>query len=152
MKQSFAEHSTFSIERRYPHPLERVYKAWSDPAAKARWFIGPPGKWTLRKREMDFRLGGKECVEGEVAGGPVTRFDAHYLDIQPDRRLIYSYVMHLDSKMISVSLATVQFEEAGRETRVVVTEQGTFVNGYEDKGGREQGTRDHLERIAQTLD
>jgi uncharacterized protein YndB with AHSA1/START domain len=152
MKQPSAEHSTFTIERRYPHPLERVYKAWSDPAAKARWFIGPPGKWTLRKREMDFRLGGRECVEGQVADGPVTRFDAHYLDIQPGRRLVYSYVMHLDQRMISISLATVEFEEAGKETRLVVTEQGAFVNGYEDNGNREKGTRDLLEQIAQTLD
>lgn len=31
-------HSSFTLERSYPATPERVFAAWADPAAKARWF------------------------------------------------------------------------------------------------------------------
>ncbi|MBV8777014.1 MAG: SRPBCC domain-containing protein, partial [Alphaproteobacteria bacterium] len=51
-----------------------------------------------------------------------------------------SYVMHLGDKKISVSLATIEFASADGETSVSVTEQGAFLDGYDDGGSREHGT------------
>lgn len=31
-------HATFTLERTYPATPARVFAAWADPAAKARWF------------------------------------------------------------------------------------------------------------------
>ena len=42
-----------------------------------------------------------------------------------------------------------EFLPAGSATRLIVTEQGAFLDGYDDAGSREQGTRwllDKLER------
>jgi uncharacterized protein YndB with AHSA1/START domain len=36
-------HATFTLERSYPVPPGRVYAAWAEPAAKARWFTPGPG-------------------------------------------------------------------------------------------------------------
>jgi uncharacterized protein YndB with AHSA1/START domain len=33
-------HATFSIERTYGAPPERVFRAFADPEAKAKWFAG----------------------------------------------------------------------------------------------------------------
>jgi len=57
--------------------------------------------------------------------------------------------MHWQGKKISVSLATIEFVAAGRGTKLIVTEHGAFLDGYEDGGGRERGTlslMDNLER------
>jgi hypothetical protein len=35
-------HDTFVVERSYPASPARVFAAWADPAAKARWFASPP--------------------------------------------------------------------------------------------------------------
>jgi len=48
--------------------------------------------------------------------------------------------MYLDETRISVSLATVAFRPAGTRTRLIVTEQGAFVVGYDTPTQREQGT------------
>jgi uncharacterized protein YndB with AHSA1/START domain len=51
------------------------------------------------------------------ASGVITDFQAHYLDIVPLKRIVYSYTMHVDEKKISVSLATIQFEPAEAEEK-----------------------------------
>ncbi|MBV8652023.1 MAG: SRPBCC domain-containing protein, partial [Alphaproteobacteria bacterium] len=72
-------------------------------------------------------------------------------DIVPDERIIYSYDMHLDDKRISVSLATIELKPAGAGTRLVFTEQGVFLDGYDDAGSRERGTQGLLDKLGAWL-
>lgn len=146
-----AQHATFVIERTYDAPPARVFAAWAEPKAKAQWFAGTAGKWKELKRAMDFRVGGRERLRGAWTGGPVSDFEAHYHDIVQDERIVYSYSMHLDETRISVSLATIEFGPAGAGTRLVVTEQGAFLDGYDDSGKREQGTGGLLDGLAKFL-
>jgi uncharacterized protein YndB with AHSA1/START domain len=81
----------------------------------------------------------------------VSTFDAVYHDIVPDERIVYTYTMLLDDKKISVSLATVEVKSAGKGTRLVVTEQGVFLDGYEDKGSREHGTGWLIDKLGESL-
>lgn len=143
-------HATFSIERTYPASREHVFKAFTDPVAKAKWF-GGGGGYTLLAREMDVRPGGREHVQGRWDTGMVSTFDAHYYDVVPNERIVYAYEMHLDERKISVSLATLDIKAAGTGTRLVVTEQGVFLDGYDDAGSREHGTGFLLDALGASL-
>ena len=81
----------------------------------------------------------------------VTTFDAHYHDIVPDERIVYSYTMHVNGNKISVSLATIEFQKAGAGTLLVLTEQGAFLDGYDDAGSREHGTGYLLDALGASL-
>jgi hypothetical protein len=59
--------------------------------------------------------------------------------------------MHLDEKKISVSLATMQLKSEGGKTKLMVTEQGAFLDGYHDAGAREQGTGLLLDALGASL-
>src|SRR4051812_37763446 len=143
MTERSVTHATFVIERTYDFPPSRVFAAFADPAVKARWFAGPP-EGGPDGQEMDFPFGGREISRGGPPGGPVHAFEARYYDIVPDQRIIFGYDMHLNETRISVSLATVELEPAGTGTKLTFTEQGAFLDGFDDAGGREHGTRELL--------
>ena len=143
-------HAIFSLERTYDASPARVFHAFADPEAKARWFAGGAG-YTVLERHMDVRPGGRERLRGRWDSGKVSTFDVVYHDVVPDQRLVYSYEMHMDERKISVSLATVELKPAGAGTRLVVTEQGAFLDGYDDAGSREKGTGFLLDRLGASL-
>jgi uncharacterized protein YndB with AHSA1/START domain len=144
-------HATFHVERSYEASVARVWKALTDQEAKQKWFGGPPGRFELLERHMDVRAGGTERAKGRWESGVVSTFDAVYHDVIPHDRLVYSYVMHLDDKKISASLATVQLKAAGGKTTLMVTEQGAFLDGYDDAGSREHGTGQLLDALGASL-
>ncbi len=145
-------HAAFTLERTYDAPAERVFRALSDEAAKAKWFGGAEGQWRQIERAFDFCVGGRERLKGRWEGGVVSTFDAVYHDIVPNERIVYSYEMHLDEKKISVSLATMQIMPAGPgRTTLKVTEQGAFLDGYDDAGSRERGTGFLLDKLGASL-
>jgi uncharacterized protein YndB with AHSA1/START domain len=150
MKERSATHGTFVIEHVYPAPPARVFDAWADPAAKASWFIGPQ-EWRRGEHIIDFRVGGKERLTGGPQDGPLHVFDSVYHDIVPEQRIVYAYDMHLDDTLISVSLATVELEPAGKGTRMLFTEQAVFLDGYETLERRENGTRVLLDQLESQL-
>jgi uncharacterized protein YndB with AHSA1/START domain len=150
MTERSVTHATFVIERTYAATPARVFAAFASRAAKATWFQGP-AEWGPSDHELDFKVGGRERVRGGPKGGPVHSFDARFQDIVPNQRIISSYDMHLDDKRISVSLATVELKPAGAGTRLIYTEQGAFLDGYDDAGSREHGTRALLDNLDAAL-
>jgi uncharacterized protein YndB with AHSA1/START domain len=142
------EHATFEIERVYEAAPARVFAAWADPAAKARWF-GPTDSG--RERTLDFRVGGRERF---LAGGPdgaQYTYEASYQEIVADRRILYTYTLDRDETRISASLATVELESADAGTRLRYTEQAVYLDGHDTPAAREHGTREILEKLGAAL-
>lgn len=143
-------HGTFRIEREFAAVPARVFRALSDPKAKAQWFTGGEG-YTELDRELDVRNGGRELLKGRWPSGLVSTFEAVYHDVVSCERIVYAYTMHLGDRKISVSLATVELTPAGAGTRFVLTEQGAFLDGYDDVGARERGSNHLLDALGASL-
>lgn len=138
------EHSTFVLERTYDAAPERVFAAWADPEAKAQWFGGDGFA-------LDFRVGGRETNGGGPEGGPRYSYEAFYRDIVPDERIVYTTQMHADDRLLSVSVASIEFASEGDGTRLTLTEHGAFLDGQETPAQREQGTGELLDRLGAAL-
>jgi uncharacterized protein YndB with AHSA1/START domain len=149
MSQRSVEHATFVIERTYDASPSRVFAAWADPEAKARWF-GPPDD-SAGEFELDFRVGGRELNRGKAPGGNDYTYEATYQDIVPDERIVYAYEMHMNGTRISVSLSTVELKADGDGTRLVYTEQGAFLDGHDTPAQREGGTGGLFEALGAEL-
>jgi uncharacterized protein YndB with AHSA1/START domain len=145
-------HGVFTIERTYPGVTpQRVFDAFATEAGKDGWFSGPNDAWDVAERKFDFRVGGRERLVGKWQSGMVTEFDATYFDIIPGERIVYVYEMHLDGRKISVSLATFEFKAAGAGTRLIMNEQGAFLDGYDDAGSRERGSQEIMDKLSAYL-
>jgi uncharacterized protein YndB with AHSA1/START domain len=142
-------HDSFSIERTYPAAPASVFAAWADQAAKSQWFgddeIESKGTHTL-----DFRVGGREHLDG-VAGGMHFEYDATFQDIVTDQRIVWSYDMHINGARISVSVGTVEITPVPGGTKLVMTEQGAFLDGLDTNAQRAAGTTALLDELGTFL-
>jgi uncharacterized protein YndB with AHSA1/START domain len=132
-------HGSFTIERTWTASPSRVFNAWADPAVKAQWFIGPPS-FTLLRRELDFRVGGREVLEGRFSSGSIGLYEARFHLIEPDRRLVYMYDLHHGGSFHSITLSSLFLEPAGSGTRMLYTEQIVFLDGRDGTADRRHGT------------
>jgi uncharacterized protein YndB with AHSA1/START domain len=143
-------HRTFTIERVFAAPPRRVFAAWSNPDAKRRWASCHTDEFDV-EYHLDFRVGGTELNRASAADGPVHVYQARFLDIVPDHRIIYAYDMHFRDKRVSVSLATVTFEAVEIGTRMTFTEQVAFLDGFDGLVGRSKGTEAGFDRLEAEL-
>lgn len=139
-------HSTFSLERTYQAPPARVFAAWAEPQSKAKWFAGGSPD-----HQLDFRVGGHEVARGANGEGEVMTFQSTYHDVVPQARIVYSSTLSVQDKLATVSLTTVEISPAGDGTRLVLTEQGTYLDGLEQPGWREHGTGEQLDALGNQL-
>jgi uncharacterized protein YndB with AHSA1/START domain len=144
MTDHSVKHSTFTLERSYPAPPAAVFAAWSDRDTKATWFAPADGRY-----ELDFRVGGAESVHGPAGTGLVAR--SRYHDIVPGERIVYSTALSTGEVLSTVSVTTVLLAPDGDGTRLVLTEQGTFLDDQEQPEWREQGTGDWLDALGREL-
>jgi len=146
-----AAHTTFVIERRFKAARARVFNAWADPKLKNAW-RSCHEDWRSQGYTLDFRVGGEEREDVVEPSGTVHGFAARYRDIVADERIVYTYDMRLDGRLISVSLVTVTFEDSGAGTKMLFTEQLVILNGLCDAAEREEGTGVGLDRLVAVLD
>ena len=149
MTQRNTTHATFVIERDLAHPPAKVFAAYADPKKKAKWFGGPP-EWNS-EHKLDFRIGGKEVSSVGTRGGVVHTMNGEYWDIVENERIVMSYDLHLDATRISVSLGTTEIKPNGAGSKLIYTEQGAYLDGYDDAGQREHGTKELLNQLATYL-
>jgi uncharacterized protein YndB with AHSA1/START domain len=140
------KHATFTLERSYPASPARVFAAWSEPSAKARWYVGPDGE-----HELDFRIGGTETNRGRHGDGPLLTFETRYDDIVPAQRIVYTSTMTADKTLTTVSITTVEFVADSEGTTLVLTQQGTYLDGHEEPSWREEGTSSQLDALGTEL-
>jgi uncharacterized protein YndB with AHSA1/START domain len=144
---------SFTIERKYKHKPERVFRAFEDPDAHYRWFVSGEG-WEIDHYTHDFRVGGHEGGKFRPAGAPFTiSNDTWYLEILKARRIALAYTMDMDGKPISHSLSTIEFFPDGPNgCRMVYTEQGAYFGGPDDIPNRRTGSEGLLDKLGIELD
>jgi uncharacterized protein YndB with AHSA1/START domain len=81
--------NTVRLHRVLRAPAERLYRAFLDPDAKAKWM--PPYGFTGKVHHMDARVGGGYRMSfTNFATGKSHSFGGTYLELTPNERLRYS--------------------------------------------------------------
>jgi uncharacterized protein YndB with AHSA1/START domain len=83
--------NTVRLHRVLAAPPERVYRAFTDPAAMARWL--PPNGFTCEVQQFEPRVGGRFHMSfTQFATGHSHGFGGEFLEMVPSQRLRYTDV------------------------------------------------------------
>jgi uncharacterized protein YndB with AHSA1/START domain len=108
-------------------PPTRVFQAISDPTQLPRWW-GQDGLYHVTKSNMDVRPGGKWRSEGIVGDGKSFYVEGEYLEVDPPRLLVHTWIASYDP-----TKTIVRWELEAR----FATEK---VNGLAPSGPKKSGT------------
>ena len=155
MESTKVIHSTFVVERNFPKPPETVFAAFADPAKARRWYASGDGH-EVEEFTSDFRVGGKQLLRYRLGpntpvAGMIINNQAHFHEIQPNRRIVSAGTMDLEDKRILASLVTVELQPDGSGTGLVLTHQGAFFESGLTPEMLEAGWRGLLEKLAKDL-
>ncbi|WP_417459935.1 SRPBCC domain-containing protein [Kordiimonas sp.] len=117
----FPRTMTYTMERVFSAPPTLVYRAWSDPEAKAQWFGALRGVDADMKAE-DFRVGGRERFISRSKAGTAT-YDIFYRAIIPDQSIVFECESREPDGHAARSLISVEFHPEGGGTRLVLKEK-----------------------------
>lgn len=100
---------------------QAVWEAWTRPEHMERWAC--PAPEGVKAVETDLRVGGSFEIRMEVDGQAHTAFGT-YKEVDPPRRLVYTWDWREESHAMGDTTVTVEFEPEGDGTRVVLLHEG----------------------------
>ena len=113
---------TVRFQRVLRAPADRIYRAFIDPDAMAKWL--PPHGFTGRVHEMDARVGGRFRMSFRNFGtGHAHSFFGEYLELVPGQRLRYNDQFE-DPNLPGVLQVTVDLKAVSCGTEITVTQAG----------------------------
>jgi uncharacterized protein YndB with AHSA1/START domain len=146
MEQRLAEKPSLSLQRHYPAAPEKVWRAWTDPQALAKWWGPGPGE-PVSLAELDVRVGGRFRI---VFGGPDGKLHecaGTYKEVVPNRKLVFTWSWP-NSTPERVSVVTIEFRAAGKGTDLLFKHEQLFDEKARDDHKRGwSATLDKLEQF-----
>jgi uncharacterized protein YndB with AHSA1/START domain len=138
--------TTLVIRRNFRAPVERVFRALTDPEAIVRWF--GPGPVTCTGASNDLRVGGAWSVEMRSPDGEEHRISGEYLEIDAPRRVVFTWAWR--STPERVSHVTYALSPDGEEaTTLTLTHERFFDTAVRDRHA--QGWSGCLDKLAAWL-
>ncbi len=113
---------TVTLHRVLTAPPERVYRAFLDPDAMAKWL--PPHGFTGRVLEMDARVGGRYRMQfTNLANGQVHAFGGKYLELVPNERIVNDDRFD-DPNLPGEMITTITLKAVSCGTELTAVQQG----------------------------
>ena len=114
--------NTVRLHRVLTAPAERIYRAFLDPAALAKWL--PPNGFTGTVHELDARVGGKYRMSfTNFTTGNGHSFGGTYLELVPDRRIRHDDRFD-DPNLPGTMVTTIDLTPVSVGTDVKIVQEG----------------------------
>jgi uncharacterized protein YndB with AHSA1/START domain len=114
--------NTIELHRVVRAPAERVYRAFLDPAAMAKWL--PPNGFTCTVRRLDAKVGGSYKMSfTNFTTGKSHSFGGKYLELQPSERLVYTDAFD-DPDLPGEMRTTIVLKKVSVGTEIRITQSG----------------------------
>jgi uncharacterized protein YndB with AHSA1/START domain len=114
--------NTIQLHRVLRAPAERIYRAFLEADAMAKWL--PPNGFTNKVHQMEAKVGGRFKMSfTNFTTGSSHSFGGEYLELVPHERIRYTDEFE-DPNMPGVMQTTVTLQKVSCGTEVRITQQG----------------------------
>jgi len=114
--------NTVKLHRVLRTPPERLYRAFLDPDAMAKWL--PPNGFTAKVHQMDAKVGGTFKMSfTNFSSGKVESFGGEYLELVPNEKLRYTDRFD-DPNLPGEINVTVLLKKVACGTELSITQEG----------------------------
>ena len=114
--------NTIRLHRVLRAPADRIYRAFLDPDAMAKWL--PPNGFTGKVHHMDAKVGGTYKMSfTNFTSGKSHSFGGKYLELSPNERLRYTDVFD-DPNLPGEMITTIQLTKVSVGTDVHIEQSG----------------------------
>lgn len=135
MQSAIAETARVGIElqRRFRASPERIFQAWTQPAALREWWC-PPG-WIAGEIEIELRVGGSYRIGMVRPGSPGTgvSVSGRFLEVRPPERLVYTWRWEGAFAEMPETLVTLELRGSNSEALLTLHH-----DDFADQGLRQQ--------------
>ncbi len=128
-------------------PRERVFAACVEPEQLAEWW-GPAG-FTARGVDLDVRAGGRYRITMQPPDGEAFHLCGEYSEVDPPRRLVYTFVYEEPAPDDQETVVTLSFLEHPEGTKLVLDQRPFATQARQSL--HETGWTETLDRLARFL-
>ena len=116
-----------TLTRTFDAPRQLVYRAWTDAAHVANWWLPGPG-FTAPVCEIDARPGGALRIDMRGPDGMLYPNNGMFFEAAEPERVVFSTVLLVDaSHAVIANLNTVTFEAQGDRTKLTLHTRAVHV-------------------------
>ena len=118
--------ATLTLERIIQAKPAQVFEAWTKPEQLVKWF-GPQG-FSVANAQIELQNGGKYQISLLSPDGDHIHHFGEYVDIVPDRRLVFTWVLSDQDcqgsrDLQAETLVTVELTPVEQTTKLVLTHE-----------------------------
>ena len=142
------ENLTVTVRKTVKAPVEKVFKAWTEPNQMVKWF--GCDKVANVQISQDFRVGGDYRIVGEncEGGGEVAVYGT-YEEIVQNKKVVYTWNNESIEFPAQDTVVSVEFVARGDSTEILL--EHTKFASENAKLGHNQGWTQSLEKFASYL-
>jgi uncharacterized protein YndB with AHSA1/START domain len=122
---------SLTLKKHYAAPIEKVYRAWTEPEALKLWF-GPAGNGgRILVAETNLEVGGRYRIVMEMADGEQHRVGGVYREVVSNEKLTFTWAW--ESTPERESLVTIKLKKAGDGTDMTLIHEQFFDEAARDR-------------------
>jgi len=119
--------TTLQLKRTFAAKREKVFQAWTDPAALKQWFV-PSEEVSTQTAEVDLRVGGKYRLVMKSSTGELYIAAGTYREVRFPEKLVFTWTF--EGSALGETLVSLEFHDRGGSTELVLL-HGFFPNKNE---------------------
>lgn len=116
--------SSLTLKRVFDVPVERLWRAWTDPKELGQWYVAGDDH-IVHFCEADVRVGGKYRVGFGPRGKSPIIETGDYIEVVPTSRLCFNESVAIDGQQLHNNLTVVDFLDlGGGKSQLILTSIG----------------------------